>query len=157
MSALARIFEAKRYEVEAAKRLLTTSDVRNIANEADPPRGFKRALESAAPKMALIAEVKKASPSIGLIRSDFNAVDIDISYQAAGAHVLSVLTDEQHFQGSAESFRAARQVTKLPCLRKDFLFDPYQIYESRAWGADAILLIVAALEPDQISELRGLA
>lgn len=157
MSALARIFDIKREEVEDAKRALPLEALQARASDAMPVRGFKDALKSAAPRMGLIAEVKKASPSKGLIRADFDPAEIAKAYERAGAHALSVLTDEKHFQGSAESLIRAKCATDLPVLRKDFIFDPYQVYEARAWGADAILLIVAALESEQITELRSLA
>ena len=157
MNALARIFDVKRVEVEEAKRAVPLADVKKHAAEAGPVRGFKSALENAPPRMGLIAEVKKASPSRGLIRSDFDPAEIALSYERAGAHALSVLTDEKHFQGSKGNLKLARAAIGLPVLRKDFLYDPYQVYEARAWGADAILLIVASLEPAQITELRGLA
>jgi indole-3-glycerol phosphate synthase len=157
VNALARIFDVKRVEVEEAKRTVPLSEVMEQAKAAGPTRGFKKALEKELPRMGLIAEVKKASPSQGLIRSDFDPAEIALSYERAGAHALSVLTDEKHFQGSKGNLKLARAATALPALRKDFLYDPYQVYEARAWGADAILLIVASLEPAQITELRGLA
>lgn len=157
MNALTRIFEVKREEVELAKRAKPLSVIKEEAKGQAATRGFKRALENAAPTMALIAEVKKASPSRGLIRPDFDPSEIAKSYERAGAHALSVLTDEKHFQGSRENLELARDATALPVLRKDFLYDAYQVYEARAWGADAILLIVASLEPAQVTELRGLA
>ena len=157
MSALARIFETKREEVAAAREQFPISILEAGAAAAGSPRGFKAALEAAAPKMGLIAEVKKASPSQGLIRAEFDPVAVAQSYERAGAHCLSVLTDEKHFQGSAQDLKLARAATSLPVLRKDFIFDPYQVYEARSWGADAILLIVAALEPETVSELQRLS
>lgn len=157
MSALQRIFETKKEEVERAKSQLPLEEIKARAADAPPLRGFKSALERAAPKMALIAEVKKASPSKGLIRQDFDPATIAQTYETSGAHALSVLTDEKYFQGSPENLRKARYATQLPVLRKDFIYDPYQVYEGRAWGADAILLIVASLHDDQIRELRDLA
>lgn len=157
MSALERIFSTKRSEVAAAIAKVPLAEVRSMARDANPVRGFKARLEAAKTPVALIAEVKKASPSKGLIRADFNPVEIAKAYERAGAHALSVLTDESYFQGSPENLRKARAATNLPALRKDFLYDPYQVYEARAWGADAILLIVASLSKSQIEEMAGVS
>lgn len=157
MSVLDTIFETKREEVAAARASISDEEIRRLAESAPSPRGFKRALEAAHPSMALIAEIKKASPSKGVIRPDFDPIDIAKAYERAGAHALSVLTDRQYFQGGSENLIAARGVTRLPCLRKDFLYEPYQIYEARAMGADAVLLIAASLSPIQIRSLRALA
>jgi indole-3-glycerol phosphate synthase len=156
MSVLTQIFERKATEVADAKASVPLADLKAAAMDSEPPRGFRNALANAN-GLALIAEVKKASPSQGLIRPNFDAVDVAQAYERAGANALSVLTDERYFQGSAENLRLARANTKLPCLRKDFLNDPYQLYEARAWGADAILLIVAALSKTQVEDLKGLA
>lgn len=152
MSILERIFAQKQQEVAAAQAQLPFAELEKQAKSTEPPRGFRAALANAN-GLALIAEVKKASPSQGLIRPNFDAVDVATTYEQAGAHCLSVLTDVPNFQGSAENLRRARAATQLPCLRKDFLYDPYQVAEARAWNADAILLIVAMLQPTQLHEL----
>lgn len=157
MTVLEEIFEHKAEEVASAKRHRTPSDVRSRARDESPPRGFLKALESADRPLALIAEVKKASPSQGIIRAQFDAVEVARAYEEAGAHALSVLTDERYFHGSAENLSRARAATKLPCLRKDFINDPYQVDEARAMGADAILLIASVLERSQLEDLRDLA
>jgi indole-3-glycerol phosphate synthase len=154
MSVLEQIFEHKRGEVAASKARIPLVDLKQMAADAEPPRPFRRALAEA-PGLALIAEIKKASPSKGIIRESFDPREIALSYERAGAHCLSVLTDERFFQGSAENLRIAQQATGLPCLRKDFLDDPYQLVQARAWGADAVLLIVAALSAGQLQELYG--
>jgi indole-3-glycerol phosphate synthase len=156
MNVLRKIFEGKRLEVERSKASVPLSELRDRAAAADPPRDFLKALEGA-PELALIAEVKKASPSQGLIRPNFDPVEVATSYRRAGAHALSVLTDVDHFQGALENLPKARRASGLPCLRKDFLFDPYQVYEARALGADAVLLIAAMLDSGAIRDLRGLA
>ena len=157
MSVLDRIFERKRDEVAAAKAIVSLDELKAQATDGEPPRGFELALATADAPIALIAEVKKASPSQGLIRPDFDPVAIAEAYERAGAHVLSVLTDGPGFQGSAENLRRARAAVALPCLRKDLLFDEYQVWEARAWGADAILLIATSLSTAQIRDLKGLA
>ncbi len=156
MSVLDKIFERKHEEVAAAKRHVTLEDLKSKVADAESPRGFRRALQAASTPLALIAEVKKASPSQGLIRPNFDAKDVALAYQRAGAHALSVLTDIPHFQGSPDNLRIAKEATSLPCLRKDFVDDPYQVYEARAWGADAVLLILASLGQSQASELQSL-
>jgi indole-3-glycerol phosphate synthase len=158
MSVLQRIFEEKKIEVAEARSKISDTEIKARANDAEFPRGFRAALLSrSGHPLALIAEVKKASPSQGLIRADFDPVEVAKSYVEAGANCLSVLTDGPNFQGSLENLKLCREATDLPCLRKDFLYDGYQVYEARAWGADAILLIVAMLEQNQMSELYHLA
>lgn len=161
MSVLERIFEQKHAEVAEAIKRISLSEVRAEAEAAEPCRGFRTALKQGAITakggLALIAEVKKASPSKGLIRPNFDPATIALAYQTAGVHALSVLTDAPNFQGSSENLRIAKLTVTLPCLRKDFLDDPYQVYEARAWGADAILLIVASLSKSQLHDLRALA
>ncbi|MEZ0326740.1 MAG: indole-3-glycerol phosphate synthase TrpC [Fimbriimonas sp.] len=156
MSVLERIFARKAEEVAEAKRQVPLDRVRALAEGSGPTRGFRDALLRAS-DIALIAEVKKASPSKGVIRADFDAQEIAMAYERAGALALSVLTDVDYFQGSAENLVRARAATSLPCLRKDFLNDEYQVYEARAWGADAILLIVASLDDAQLRDLHRLA
>lgn len=152
---LQRILEAKRREVEEAKSRMPLAALCEQAAAAGPPRGFENALRAkvAAGRAAVIAEIKRSSPSKGLIRADFDPARIAASYEANGAACLSVLTDREFFGGSVDDLRAARAACSLPVLRKDFIVDPYQVHESRAWGADCILLIVAALSEAQ---LRGL-
>jgi indole-3-glycerol phosphate synthase len=154
LNTLERIFEVKRQEVAEARLAVSESELRSRIKDVEPPRGFRRALAEAN-GLGLIAEVKKASPSRGLIRADFDPLAIAETYEAAGAHCLSVLTDVPHFQGSLENLRICHDGTKLPCLRKDFKFDRYQVLEARAWGADAILLIVAMLERAQLDDLNA--
>lgn len=157
MSALEKIFETKREEVAAARAQIPLEEIKARAADAEPPRGFRLALIAARKPVALIAEVKKASPSKGVIRESFDPVEIAKTYEKAGAHALSVLTDVNYFQGSPEYLKTVRAATQLPVLRKDFLYDPYQVYEARSWGADAILLIVASLSKSQLKELAALS
>lgn len=156
---LARILAAKRKEIEEARRGVPDSTVERLAAEAQPVRGFhaalKRTVDSGRP--AVIAEIKRASPSRGLIRADFDPARIAASYEENGASCLSVLTDREFFGGSADDLRAARAVCSLPVLRKDFIIDPYQVHESRSWGADCILLIIDAAPDDELRSLARLA
>lgn len=152
------ILEKKRAEVARRQSAIPLAEMRVRAADAPPPRDFAAGLvRSAAGIPAVIAEVKKASPSKGLIREDFDPVAIARSYEAAGAAAISVLTDEEFFMGSLRYLTAVREVVGIPVLRKDFVIDHYQIYEARAAGADAVLLIVAALEPETLARLYELA
>ena len=156
---LQRILEVKRREVELARGRIPLEEIQRRAEHASKPRGFEAALrrkrEHGEP--AVIAEIKRASPSRGLIRADFDPARIAASYEAHGAACLSVLTDREFFGGSAEDLQAARAACALPVLRKDFIVDPYQVYESRAWGADCILLIVDAVPDAQLASLESIA
>lgn len=156
---LARILETKRTEVAAARQMRSEAEVLREAQNRKDIRGFARALEDkiAQGKSGVIAEIKKASPSKGVIRADFNPADIAGSYACHGAACLSVLTDVQYFQGGYDHLRQARAACSLPVLRKDFLIDPYQVIHSRALGADCILLIAAALSASQLQELESVA
>jgi len=152
---LQRILEAKRAEVAAARRQLPEEEIQARARTAPPPRDFVGALRARRP--AVIAEIKRASPSRGVLRADFDPAAIAKSYERAGAACMSVLTDKEFFQGSGEHLSAARAACGLPALRKDFLIDPYQVYESRALGADCVLLIAACLEEAEMRALEALA
>ena len=156
---LDRILAAKRREVEESKARVPEAEIRKRARDASAPRGFERALRAkiAAGKPAVIAEIKRASPSKGLIRADLDPARIAASYEAHGAACLSVLTDREFFGGSAEDLQMARSACALPVIRKDFIIDPYQVHEARAWGADCILLIIDAVPDAEILALEGVA
>ena len=152
---LERIVAATRARVAEAKR---GADLRELERRAERhvPRGFRRALEAKSREgVAVIAELKKASPSKGLIRAEFRPAELARELEAAGAAALSVLTDEEFFQGSLENLREASAAVTIPCLRKDFIVDEFQLLEARANSADAVLLIVAALSPEELSSLAA--
>ena len=156
---LNKILETKRRELDAALQAAPMPAVRASAESMPKPRDFIGAIRAkiAAGNAAVIAEIKKASPSKGVIRADFNPAEIAKSYEAGGAACLSVLTDVEYFQGNADYLKQARAACELPALRKDFMIDAYQVYEARAMGADCILLIVAALELSKMRELETIA
>ena len=156
---LNRILATKKDEVAAARSRVSLEEMKAQARDTAPPRDFIGAIERrlAAGEAAVIAEIKKASPSKGVIRADFDPADIAASYARGGATCLSVLTDRDFFQGAPAYLQAARAACALPVLRKDFMIDPYQVYEARAMGADCILLIVAALSVSRMQALEALA
>lgn len=159
MSVLDKIRAYKLEEIAAGKRARPLAALEEEARAAPPLRPFRKALEErvATGQYALIAEIKKASPSRGLIREDFDPATLARAYQAGGATCLSILTDRPSFQGAPEFLANARAATTLPCLRKDFLYDPWQVPESRALGADCVLIIMAALEDAQAAEIEAAA
>lgn len=156
---LNKILQRKQEEISERVQHTPLAKIKEMAASADPVRNFHRAISSqvANSESAVIAEIKKASPSKGLIRENFNPEEIAKSYQQHGATCLSVLTDKDFFQGSEEYLKTARNACNLPILRKDFTVDPYQVYEARAIDADAILLIVAALSDEQLKTLYDTA
>jgi indole-3-glycerol phosphate synthase len=150
------IIATKFEEIKESQKIKSLDQLKDELRNASQPRGFVKAIETQLKKnkAAVIAEIKKASPSKGVIRENFNPKEIAISYEKGGATCLSVLTDQQYFQGHANYLKEARAACSLPVLRKDFMVDSYQIYEARAMGADCILLIVAALPLDLMQELE---
>jgi indole-3-glycerol phosphate synthase len=154
MTILDEILEYKAGELAARRRITHLTTLRERAANAPRPRGFAAALEAhiAAGRAAVIAEIKKASPSKGVIRPDFDPIAIAESYATGGASCLSILTDERYFQGRDDYLAAVRNRTELPLLRKDFVIDPYQVYEARALGADCVLLIAAALDDGRLHD-----
>ncbi len=157
MDILKQIFEQKRLDLEETKARVPLKSLKGIAADAPRARGFMSSILSSPHKTALIAEVKKASPVKGVIREDFDPVDIARAYEQAGADCLSVLTDVQFFQGSPRNLTLSRDATSLPVLRKDFTVDEYDVWHSRAMEADAVLLIVSGLSASQLREYRELA
>lgn len=155
MSVLEKILTTKREEVTEAKRSLSLAELKNRLRDVPPCRPFVAALRS--DKIAIIAEIKKASPSRGVLTHQFDHRALAKEYEQGGARALSVLTDESYFQGHIRHLQEAKAAVQLPVLRKDFILDPYQVYESRIFGADAILLIVQALPKELLSELYEVA
>ena len=153
------IIATKFEEIKESQKIKSLEELKDEVKRASQPRGFIKAIEAqlSKNKAAVIAEIKKASPSKGVIRENFNPKEIAISYEKGGATCLSVLTDQKYFQGHSDYLKEAKAACSLPVLRKDFMVDTYQIYEARAMGADCILLIVAALPLDLMQELEEIA
>lgn len=155
MTILNTILEEKRREVAESKKIIAREHIEKLARESTPPRPFKLSLQQV--HFALIAEIKRASPSRGTLLQDFDHKQLAIEFQTGGASALSVLTDKKYFQGDPSFIREVKEVVQLPVLRKDFIIDEYQVYESRSIGADAILLIVRALPLAQLKRFYELA
>lgn len=154
---LEQIIKNKKDEIKERRAAVSLQEVREKARDVEPTRDFMNAIKRNAGSLRLIAEVKKASPSSGIIRGDFNLDEILSIYEKKGVDAISILTDERFFGGRIDYLGIAKKQTTRPILRKDFIIDEYQIYESRLYGADAILLIVSALERNQLIDLMGLA
>ncbi|KAF2989220.1 indole-3-glycerol phosphate synthase TrpC [Methylocystis sp. MJC1] len=156
---LDRIEAYKRTEISEAKVRMPLATLERNVRDHDPPRGFVHAIETKLDerRIALIAEIKKASPSRGLIRADFDPPKLARAYEKAGAACMSVLTDGPSFQGKLEDLEAARKASHLPAIRKDFLYDPYQVFEARAYGADCVLIIMAAVSDEEAKALNTAA
>jgi len=153
---LDEIINNKGLEVSESKKLFPLDLLKEKAGLCPRPKNFFDALQSKNNETRIIAEIKKASPSKGVICKDFDPVEISINYSNSGANAISVLTDKKYFQGSLDDLKQVRDTVNIPLLRKDFIIDPYQVYESKIYGADAVLLIVAALDPILLLELKEL-